>query len=371
MSQTMSEPVEQRSEEAGQVGRHGSLARDGARRPSGGVRAWALLGVGIVVLAVTTWGRWLLSGEAAPVDPGPDPYRYLWVLRATEVVSLSVFGFLIWYTLIRPAYQERRITLDGKLFIGGFFASVLDVLCQVFNPTWAMNAHTLTLGTWADQFPGFASPEADRWAWSLAWCMPAYIWLGVGAAIVGCAYLDALRPRFPAMSTVTMYVVVLVSFMIVFGLIATVWNRTEVYTYVSSPNALTLWADKTYRLPVTELLFIASYCLLFTWLRDSKDAEGRCAVDRDLETLRIGPRAKTLVSTLAVCGFAAFTTLVGYQIPNDWVAMNGGLASIPALPSYLQGGQYCGQPGKPLCPNQYLDQLRTSDPPGAATSSGG
>jgi hypothetical protein len=371
MSQTMSDPVGQRPEEAGQVGRHGSLARDGARRPSGGVRIWALLGLGIVALAVTTWGRWLLSGNAAPVDPGPDPYHYLWVLRATEVVSLSVFGFLVWYTLIRPAYRERRITLDGKLFIGGFFASVLDVLCQVFNPTWAMNAHTLTLGTWADQFPGFASPQADRWAWSLAWCMPAYIWLGVGAAIVGCAYLNALRRRFPAMSTATMYTIVLVSFMIVFGLIATVWNRTEVYTYVSSPNALTLWADKTYRLPVTELLFIASYCLLFTWLRDSKDADGRCAVDRDLDTLRIGPRAKTLVSTLAVCGFAAFTTLAGYQIPNDWVAMNGGLASIPALPSYLRGGQYCGQPGKPLCPNQYLDQLRTSDPAGAARSSGG
>jgi hypothetical protein len=344
MSQTVSDP--------GLAGA-GTIAPP---RPSGRVRLWALLGAALVVLAVTTWTRWLLSPDAAPVDPGPDPYEYMWVLRATEVVSLSVFFGLLWWTLLRPAYRERTITLDGKLFLGGFFASVLDVLCQVFNPTWAMNAHTLQLGTWANQFPGFAAPDGDRWAWSLAWCMPAYIWLGVGAAIVGCAYLDVLRRRWVRLSTVGAYGIVLVSFMVVFGLIASVWNRTQVYTYVGQPNAVTLFADQPYRLPVTELLFIATYCLLFTWLRDSKDAAGRCAVDRDIET--VPARWRTLVSTLAVCGYAGFTTIAGYQVPNDWVSMFGDVDSIPALPSYLQGGQFCGQPGKPLCPNQYLDQLR-------------
>jgi hypothetical protein len=325
-------------------------------RPSGRVRFCALLGAALVALAVTTWTRWLLSPQATPVDPGPDPYDNVWVIRATEVLSLSIFALLLWWTLLRPAIRERRVTLDGKLFVGGFVASVLDVLCQVFNPTWAMNAHSLNLGTWAAQFPGFASPEGDRWAWSLGWCMPAYIWLGVGAAIVGCAYLNALRVRFPRLSTIAAYAVVLVSFMIVFGCIATTWNRTGVYTYVSSPNALTLWPHTTYRLPVTELLFISTYCLMFTWLRDSADSAGRCAVDRDLDT--VAPRWRTLLSTLAVCGWAGFTTVIGYQVPNDWAAMNGGIDSIPALPSYLQGSLWCGQPGKPLCPNQYLDQHR-------------
>ncbi|HTK64314.1 MAG TPA: spirocyclase AveC family protein [Pseudonocardia sp.] len=357
MSQTVSGPVSRTA--SGPVSATAVAPGSAGARPSGRVRFWALLGLALVLLAVTTWTRWLLSPDAASVDPGPDPYQYIWVLRATEVVSLSVFVLLMWHSLIRPAYQRRGLTLDGKLFLGGLFASVLDVLCQVFNPTWAMNAHTLTLGTWANQFPGFAAPAGDRWAWSLAWCMPAYIWLGVGAAIVGCAYLDAMRRRFPTLSTVAAYAITLVSFMAVFAVIASVWNRTQVYTYVGQPNAVTLWADQPYRLPVTELLFIATYCLLFTWLRDSRDADGRCAVDRDLDSLRVGPRAKTVVSALAVCGYAGFTTLAGYQIPNDWVAMFGGVDSVPALPSYLQGGQFCGQPGKPLCPNQYLDQLRT------------
>ena len=338
-------------------------------RPSGKVWLWAALGLALVGLAVTCWARWLFSPQATPVDPGPDPYSFGWVIRLTEVISLSLFGVLLGFTLLRPAYRQRTVILDGKLFLGGLFASALDVLCQMFNPTWAMNAHSLNLGTWARQFPGFAAPQADRWAWSLGWCMPAYIWLGVGAAMVGCAYLDVLRRRFPRLSTVALYAVVLVTFMVAFGCLATAWNRTGVYTYVSSPNALTLWAGTTHRLPLTELLFISSYCLMFTWLRDGRDANGRCAVDRDVDTLTVSSRIKTLLSTLAVCGWAGFTTLVAYQIPNDWVAMTGGMNSIPVLPSYQQGSIYCGQPGKPLCPNQYLNQLKHTQS-GAATGGG-
>ncbi len=347
-------------------------------RPSGKVWLWATFGALLVVLALSCWARWLLSPQATPVDPGPDPYAYGWVIRVTEVISLSVFVFLLWYTLLRAAYRDRAITLDGKLFLGGLFASALDVLCQMFNPTWAMNAHSLNLGTWAAQFPGFAAPQGDRWAWSLAWCMPAYIWLGVGAAIVGCAYLDLLRRKFPRLASVALYIVVLVTFMVTFGCIATIWNRTGVYTYVSSPSALTLWSDTTHRLPLTELLFISSYCLMFTWLRDSRDANGRCAVDRDVDTLRTAPWLKSVLSTLAVCGWAGFTTLVAYQIPNDWISMTGGRDSIPELPSYQQGSLYCGQPGKPLCANQYLDQLqeeysgaRSTPEPEPPTTGGG
>ena len=334
-------------------------------RPSGKVWLWAALGLALVGLAMTCWTGWLLSPQATPVDPGPDPYPFGWVIRLTEVISLSVFAGLLWFTLLRPAYRRRTVTLDGKLFLSGLFASVLDVLCQMFNPTWAMNAHSLNLGTWARQFPGFAAPQADRWAWSLGWCMPAYIWLGVGAAIVGCAYLNVLRGRFPRLPSVALYAVVLLTFMVVFGCLATVWNRTGVYTYVSSPNALTLWAGTTHRLPLTELLFISSYCLMFTWLRDGRDANERCAVDRDVDALKVSSGTKTLISTLTVCGWAGFTTLAAYQIPNDWVAMAGGVDSIPALPSYQQGSVYCGQPGKPLCPNQYLNQLKHTHGRGA------
>src|SRR5690242_16614932 len=48
-------------------------------RPSGTVWLWAALGLALVGLATTCWTRWLLSPQATPVDPGPDPYSFGWV----------------------------------------------------------------------------------------------------------------------------------------------------------------------------------------------------------------------------------------------------------------------------------------------------
>src|ERR1700677_2959648 len=78
-------------------------------RPSGRVWIWALLGLALVALAATCWTRWLLSPQATSVDPGPDPYAFGWVIRLTEVISLSVFTFLLWFTLLRPAYRQRTV----------------------------------------------------------------------------------------------------------------------------------------------------------------------------------------------------------------------------------------------------------------------
>lgn len=327
-----------------------------ADRPSGVVQFWALLGVGIIVLALNNWIRWAASPGFVQPDPGPDPYAYMWVLRATEFVSSAIFVFLFWYTVLRPLLRQRTLSLDGKLFIGGFFASTLDIMYGMYNPTWAMNAHALSMGTWANFFPFFSSPAMEDNAWGLLWCLPAYIWLGVGAAIVGCWILDRLRGAFPRMSTVSAYVILQIIFMVVFACIATFWNRTEVYTYVSVPQGLSLWYGETYQLPLYEPLCIAAYCIGYTWLRDSRDDRGRCAIDRDLHRLSYSNGTKTLLSTLAVCGYAAVVTLAAYQIPYGWFAMKGD--SHPALPSYLQPGLWCGQPGKPQCAGQYLKEQK-------------
>ena len=336
------------------------LVRDAASlsavRPSGTVQLWAALGTALIALALNNWVRWVLSADFVQPDPGPDPYPYLWVLRLTECVSSAMFVILLCATVILPLLRRGTLTLDGKLFIGGFFASTLDVMYGMYNPTWAMNAHAYSMGTWASFFPGFSSPAMEKNAWGLFWCLPAYIWLGVGAAILGCAILDGLRRRFPRMSTVSLYLLLQLIYMLAFTLLATLWNRTQVYTYMSAPPGLTLWYGKTWQLPLYEPLCIAAYCLGYTWLRDSRDANGYCAVDRDLAKRHYSPAARTLLSLLAVCGFAGFTTIAAYQIPDDWFAMKG--ESEPALPSYLRPGMWCGQPGEPLCAGQYLIQQR-------------
>jgi hypothetical protein len=278
------------------------------------------------------------------------------VLRSTEVLSTGVFVVLLWWSLIRPWRRRRAITLDGKLFIGGVFASACDVMISFFNPTWAFNAHAVSLGTWANSFPGYGSPGQDNLPWGMLWCLPAYIFLGLGAALVGSAILRRLRAWFPAMSTVGLFGLVLLAFYAIAFLLENLWIRGDVYNYVSVPSSLTLWAGTTHQLPLYSPLLLGLYGLAFTWLRESKDDRGRSAVERDVDELPVGPRAKTVVSTLAVCGFAFVSVLITYQLPWSWLAMRGD--SHPTLASYMRSGIYCGQPGEPLCASQYLQRLR-------------
>jgi hypothetical protein len=188
----------------------------------------------------------------------------------------------------------------------------------------------------------------------------------LGAALAGTAILNQLRVRHARLNTVALYAITLAIFYVVFALIENLWLRTHVYDYVSVPSALTLWAGKLHQFPVYSPLCIGAYCLGYTWLRDSRDANDRCAVDRDVDALNIGRRAKGMLSLLAVTGFAALTTVLGYQVP--WAVMSMKGDSFPVLPSYLQPGEDCGQPAKPLCASQYLHRLR-SDPQSLPTVS--
>jgi hypothetical protein len=338
--------------------------RAGDGRPTGAHWLWAFVGLVTIALMCRTWIPWLTGSETSQPDPGTDHYRYTWALRGTEGISLGVFLGLGYWGLVRPLRQGRGLILDGKIFIAAFLVSSLDILYASLNPTWAMNAHAVSLGVWSDHMPAFANPGQSGNAWGLLWCLPAYIWLGLGASLVGTAILGRLRVRFPQVSTVALYLVTLAVFYVVFALIENLWLRTQVYTYVSAWSDLTLWAGKTYQWPLYSPLFIGAYCLGYTWLRDSRDANGRCAVDRELDTIRAGRRTRNVVSVLAITGFAAATTVFGYQIPWALMSMKGD--STPALPSYLQPGLNCGQPGQHLCASQYLYRLR-ADPRGLPT----
>jgi len=161
----------------------------------------------IILLFANNLIHWLRSPDFVRPDPGPDPYPYLYVLRVTEAVSVVLFLYIGNHVLLQPWIKNGYPSLDGKMFIGGFFASTLDILFAIFNPTWAMNAYRFSYGSWANPIPGWPSPGAHKIPWGLLWCLPAYIWLGVGAAIFGCEIFNLLRRKFPRMDTMTMYIV--------------------------------------------------------------------------------------------------------------------------------------------------------------------
>jgi len=131
-------------------------------RPSGALWVWSVAGFALVSLFANNGIRWIRSPDFVRPDPGPDPYPYLYVLRATEAISIVVFLFIGNHVLLRPWVANRHPSLDGKMFIGGFFASTLDILFAVFNPTWAMNAYGFSYGSWSNSIPGWPSPGAHE-----------------------------------------------------------------------------------------------------------------------------------------------------------------------------------------------------------------
>jgi hypothetical protein len=126
-------------------------------------------------------------------SPGPDPYHYIHILRGTEFLSCAVFLYLGNYTVVHPWLRNGVPSLGGKLFLARVSASTLNIFFATFNPSWAMNAHAVVFGAWVEFIPVFPAPGANGVPWGLLWCLPAYIWLGVGAALFGCAILDSLR----------------------------------------------------------------------------------------------------------------------------------------------------------------------------------
>jgi hypothetical protein len=328
-------------------------------RPSGALWFWSAAGVAIISLFINNWIRWLQSPDFVAADPGPDPYPYLKVLRATEFLSVVLFIFIGNHTVIKPWVRNGRPNLDGNMFIGGVFASTLDIVFAVFNPTWAMNSYAVAFGSWSNFIPGWPSPGASKVPWGLLWCLPAYIWLGVGAAILGCSFLDRLRKQWLHTPDIFFWILLQIGYMCIFTCLAMFWNRTQVYTYVSVPRNLSVWYCETYQLPIYEPFLIGMYCMGYTWLRDTRDSNGRCAIDREVDQLPFNTLTKELLSILAVCGWAAATTMFGYMIPFSWLGMFG--EGHPTLPSYLTSGIYCGQPNGPICPGQHLAQLRLQE----------
>jgi hypothetical protein len=325
-------------------------------RPAGTANFWAALG-GLFTLSFGyLLVRWVLSADFAAPDPGPDPYPYLWWLRTVEVVSvLAVLGFG-WFTVLRPWLRTRRVPFDGKLLIGLMIAYQVDPILNYVSPSFMMNAHSVNLGAWTGGMPGYPSPDQGRMAEGFLWAMPLYMYFGLLAAMIGGRVLAWLGRRLPKASTVTLYAILFVlvtvgDFFVEFSALV----YPQLYVFSGTPAALTLFAGEIYQFPVYHCVFAAVFAVMITWLRESRDADGVSAVERGLDRLAVGDRAKGLLSFLAITAWATVSAL-GYFLPFAWMSLHAD--SYPRLPSYLATSAYCGQPGAPVCAPVYLKDLR-------------
>ena len=338
-----------------------SAAPNAAERRSGAVGWWAAFGAIGIAVGLETWVRWIASSDFTKPGPGPDHYGSMTYLTIFEIASCTAAALFLWRIVVRPWIRERRVPLDGKILVGLTLSYFVDPVLNLYSPTFAMNAHSLSFGSWANQLPFYTAPHQGRFAEGLLWAPELYMYFGLLAAIAGCWLLDRMRARFPRASTATLFTVLFAIF--VCADFPAEWLaivRPQIYVFAGVPKDFSLFAGKLYQFPIYQSLFAAVFATMITWLRDSKDADGRTAVERGLDTLSISNARKGPLSFLAVTGFM-LASVLGYFLPYSWAAASAD--TYVRLPSYLSTAAYCGTATKPLCPSQTVASHTTTRSP--------
>lgn len=329
-------------------------------RPSGAVKVWAFAGFVMLAWIAQGWIRWVASDDFTPAPRGPDkiPTGDLVLLRTLEVASLAIMVWLVWHTIVRPLRHQRRLGFDGKLLLAGMCGYFVDQFLNIYNTAFNFNAYAVNRGSWGNFIPGMHAPLQGRAAEGLLWAWAMYTYFVVAAAMIGSKLLRSLERRFPTMSSAGLWVTTYAIFFVADFLIEMpLFVHHGVYAYAGVPKALSIFAGRSYQFPMYECVFVGLVCIGATWLRESRDDRGRSRVERGVDELRIGPRAKELVSFAAIAAFTVSLLTLAYFIPFSWMSMQSD--SYPKLPSYLMSNAYCGNPGTGrLCPSQLVDSLK-------------
>jgi Spirocyclase AveC-like len=314
-------------------------SRAGVRESTraGGATVWAAIAVVWLVIAVQALVRWVISPDFGPAPLiGPDrmPMWNLVGLRIFEGLSVALLLWLIWFCVIVPVRRTGRLSLDGKFVIGGLAAFVADAFLNSYTYLFAWNAHNVNLGVWTAYLPFHNPAASSRYAESLLWGPPMYVYFCAGVAIVGCSAYFALRSRWPHLSNVSLLTIVFVGeFVFDFVVENLAIRLTHGYAYAQTYGPLTLWAGSQFQFPLYESFLVAALGLFYTWMRLQavQSVDGRSPVERGFDRWR--PGLQSAVRTLAVIGFCSAATILIYHLPFNWLGVIG--ASTANLPSYL------------------------------------
>ena len=225
----------------------------------------------------------------------------------------------------------------GKFVIGGLICFVADAFLNVQQYLFAWNSANVNRGVWVRFLP-FHNPDAPtRYAESLIWGPPMYIYFCAGVAIVACHEAKRVRRRWPSITKFRLFVAIFVfEFLFDFVVENVVIRTTHAYAFAKTYEPLTLWAGEVHQFPIYESLLVAFVGCVFTWAR--MEAEERPAGQSPIEVgaERWRPSLQPHVRNFAVLGFCMVTLVFVYHLPFNWLGLIG--TSYADLPTYLLPG---------------------------------
>jgi Spirocyclase AveC-like len=301
----------------------------------------ALIGAVWLVICVEVVLRWVTSDTEFKPAPkiGPDAMEdwRLVSLRVFEVISLAVMLAFLWYCVVKPLRDTGRLSLDGKFVLGGIICFVADAFLNVQQYLFAWNSENVNRGVWVRFLP-FHNPDApSRYAESLIWGPPMYIYFCAGVAIVACYEAKKVRGRWPHLSKFSLFVFIFIfEFLFDFIVENLVIRTTHAYAFAKTYEPLTLWAGQVHQFPIYESILVALVGCVFTWARMEADERpvGQSPIEVGAERWRSS--LQPWVRNFAVLGFCMVTLVFVYHLPFNWLGVIG--TSVADMPSYLLPG---------------------------------
>src|ERR1700756_1175247 len=158
-------------------------------------RVMAAFGVFVVAYEAVTWGRWLAAGPEQITQYRDTAATSSTVARGYEILIVAVSVWLL-VRVVRRCQDQRRLTLDAQLLIGGVAALFWDPFGNFLQPAFFYSSNWLNLNTWTGFAPLVANPDASRMPQPL-FIMLVYPFGLLVFAMMSNTLMRAARRRFP------------------------------------------------------------------------------------------------------------------------------------------------------------------------------
>jgi hypothetical protein len=323
------------------------------------IKIWATLGAAILALTLYVWISWITGPYFERVPSGPnEPPMYMKVpLIANAVVLWVGLPFAIWFFFIRPWRRERRITLDGMLFLSMGLMFFQDPLLNYFNTWCTYNTWMFNMGSWSSNIPGWVSPEEPGAQVSepLLTNAPGYAYGVLLITIVGCWVMRRIKSRWPNISNLRLILATYaMTFAFDFVMEALVMLPIGFYTYPGSIRAVSFNAGTYYQWPIYEGLMWGGVQAALCCLRFFTDDRGRTIVERGLDNVRGGFVRQQFTRFLAIFAGVSACFFIFYNVPAQWIGMHSDPWPEDHMKrSYFIGG-ICGDGTDKPCPHPDL-----------------
>lgn len=316
------------------------------------VKLFALLGGFFLLIGLYEWLAALISGDLKPTTAGrgTGPAWMTWSVHGQEVLlGLAGLAVLVVVVVI-PWRRTGQLTFEGMTVLA--WATVWGIQDSWINYSQTVityNSTALNIGCPQCHAPGWLSN--DTLAVPLIWGLGCYLGPMYLLTVAAGRVMTRARARRPDLGPFGL-VVVGCGFLAIAGvLLEVLWSGTGILSFGGADPWLSLFGNSYYKSPLWVGLFWGIAAGLIASIRYFTDPDGHTIVERGLDGVRAGARAKQALRLLAVIGALNGLFAVAYHVPAQWFGLHAQAFPDDLLNRpYLLGG-VCGPGSDYACPD--------------------